>query len=267
MTDRYAKAVEQATEALNSGRFEDALNEARGVLVLEPDHADATLLQAIALSQLGRTEEASAAFVRSVTLAPASAKARYNAAVHEFNAGNRDVALRLTNDALIIEPNHASAKDLQSRITKDGSYPKLETPGVQVVAPRGPGFIDKLGQGWIAIGFTLSFVNAAASLGQTAMMSGSKAYQELQVSQPKELSELIAKVSAITQEVPALVPLGMLDYFLRIVLLVFLVLDLNHRRGNYVWLVPLILAGCCGFSWVILPLYLVFAVLMKRSSS
>lgn len=265
MTDRYAKAVEQATDALNSGRFEDALNEALGVLVLEPDHADATLLQAIALSQLGRTQEASAAFVRSVTLAPASAKARYNAAVHEYNAGNRDVALRLTNDALIIEPSHASARDLQSRISNDGSYPKLETPAAQVVVPSGPNFIDKLGQAWVGIGFALAVVNAATYLGQSAMMSGSKAYRELQGGEIKELSEMIAKFSSITQEVPALVPVGILDLFLRLAILVFVVLDLNHRRGNYVWLVPLIVTGCCGFSWVVLPMYLVFAVLMKRS--
>jgi len=264
MTDRYAKAVEQATDALNAGRFEDALNEGLGVLALEPDHADAILLQAIALSQLGRAQEASAAFVRAVTLAPSSAKARYNAAVHEYNIGNRDVALRLTNDALIIEPGHASAKDLQNRITGDGSYPKLEAPTVAPTAPAGIGFISKLGGVWIGIGFFLSIANAATYLSQSAMMSGSKAYQDLQNSPMKDPGEMMAKLTAITQEVPALVPLGSLDFVLRLVLLVYMVLDLNHRRGNYVWLVPLILAGCCGFSWAILPMYLVFAVLMKR---
>jgi len=265
MSDRYAIAVEQATEALNAGRFEDALNEVLGVLALEPNHPDAILLQAIALSQLGRAQEASAAFVRAVTLAPGSAKARYNAAVHEYNVGNRDVALQLVNDALTIEPNHSSAKDLQRRIAGDVSYPKLETPSTPTVVPTGIPFIQKLGSVWIGAGFVLAFCNAASYLGQTAMMNGSKTYQELQTGQIKELGELTAKFSAITQEVPALVPLGMLDLFLRVALLVYLVLDLNHRKGNYVWLVPLILTGCCGFSWVVLPLYLVFAVLMKRN--
>jgi hypothetical protein len=38
--------------------------------------------------------------------------------------------------------------------------------------------------------------------------------------------------------------------------LAFIALDAINRRGNLLWLLPQAICGCTGFTWVILPIYL-----------
>jgi hypothetical protein len=37
-----------------------------------------------------------------------------------------------------------------------------------------------------------------------------------------------------------------------------MVLDLNHRKGNMLWLIMQIPCSCCGLGWLTLPIYLLF---------
>lgn len=270
MSDRYAKAVELATEALNAGRFEDALNEALGVLALEPNHPDAVLLQAIALSQLGRAQEASDAFVRAVSLAPSSAKARYNAAVHEFNRGNRDVSLQLVNDALTIEPNHPSAKDLRGRIAVDVSYPGLQARSTPPMTTTGIPFIEKLGSVWTGMGWVLSVSIFICSVGPLLLVFRSPSFRAFMSNgnpAAKSLVEFFDFTAKIAVEIPAIGVMNVLGNLLTLGVIVFLILDLNHRRGNYLWLLPTIFCGCMGFSWLVLPLYLLLGIPKATDSS
>jgi hypothetical protein len=39
--------------------------------------------------------------------------------------------------------------------------------------------------------------------------------------------------------------------------LAFIALDAINRRGNLLWLLPQAICGCTGFTWVILPIYLI----------
>jgi hypothetical protein len=39
-------------------------------------------------------------------------------------------------------------------------------------------------------------------------------------------------------------------------ILIWSIMDILDRRGNFVWLIPNIICSCCGFGWITLPIYI-----------
>lgn len=254
MSSDFQNELNQATDAINAGRFGDALNIARNILVTDPSQAQAKLIEAISLSQQGNRSDASEAFRRAVELNPGDAKTRFNAAVHEFNAGNADEAREYANAALAIEPSHKGSKELLERMPKtvgaDGfsGYSRESSADYQPQAEGLP-FIKKLGSKWTLIGwllsglgltmFILSLISILPMVGEmtSAMSSGNQ--------------EQIAKMQSAQNPV-----LTVLGYPVTFAILIYMILDLVHRKGNMLWLIAHIPCSCCGLGFVTLPIYL-----------
>ncbi len=91
------------------GRNEDALAPLRNAIALDPDHAAAHNHLAIALSRLNRSEEALSHFRRALEIRPtySNAHQHYGYALHR--SGNLDAALLHLRTAVIYDPRDAAA--------------------------------------------------------------------------------------------------------------------------------------------------------------
>jgi hypothetical protein len=39
-------------------------------------------------------------------------------------------------------------------------------------------------------------------------------------------------------------------------IVIWSIMDLIDRRGNFIWLIPNVICSCCGFGWITLPIYI-----------
>lgn len=254
MSGDFQTELAQATDAINTGRFNDALNTARNVLVSDPENGEAKLIEAIALSQLGNRSDASEAFIQAIELNPDDAKVRFNAAVHEFNAGNAELARRYSSEALERDASHKGAKDLLARMpqTVDANgfsgYARESSAGFSPEAEGIP-FVKNLGKKWLTIGWILSFVGLAFFV--LTLLSTLPLIPEMMSAMSSGDQSKIQKVSGSQNPL-----IQILSYPIALSILIYMILDLIHRKGNMVWLVAHIPCSCCGLGFVTLPIYL-----------
>jgi Tfp pilus assembly protein PilF len=100
------EAIGLAAEAeLKDGRLEPASRLAAGALGLDSTESRALEVQALALAQLGRPQEARSSFLRLLAAAPDAAASRNNFGVFELQQGNAAAAARLFKDAVDLDPS------------------------------------------------------------------------------------------------------------------------------------------------------------------
>jgi tetratricopeptide (TPR) repeat protein len=257
MSEDHNSPVQQATDLVNSGNYEEALEQSRALLVTNPNNADAKLIEAISLSALGNHRDASEAFSAAIQMAPTKAKPRFNAAVHEFNVGNVGPARLLANEALNLDPKHEGVARLLERI---GPEPKM-APGLTYprefaadfeVPNEGIPFIKRLGSGWVLIGWILSLLSAFSFFyGLAGLLSH---YSEISSAMQSADQSHIRTIAQSMQN-PIMSGLG---YILVGINLVWMIMDLIHRKGNFVWLLPHVPCSCVGFSFITMPIYILF---------
>ena len=258
MSEDPNTALRQATDLVNAGNYEEALERSRSLLVIEPNNGDAKLIEAISLSQLGNSRDASEEFAAAIRLLPTSVKARFNAAVHEFNNGNAGEARILANEALSLDPNHEGTKVLMDKM---GPEPGYTSGGVTYPREGASGFepayegiegIRKLGSKWVLIGWLLAVLSAASFVYGLAMM-----YPHIGEIMSAFNSGDQAKIQQIANSIqgPAI---QILSYVLVAANMIWTIMDLIHRRGNFVWLIAHIPCSCCGFSFITQPIYILF---------
>ena len=39
-------------------------------------------------------------------------------------------------------------------------------------------------------------------------------------------------------------------------ILIWSIMDIIDRRGNFIWLIPNIICSCCAFGWITMPIYI-----------
>jgi tetratricopeptide (TPR) repeat protein len=117
--DQVKQFIDQASQSIQSGQFEGALQLIDQALALSPNDADAHILRGICLSQTGQPIAATDAFNRAITLDPASAKARYNMAVHLYAQGQKSEALTHARAAADLDATHAGARQLINTIDSE----------------------------------------------------------------------------------------------------------------------------------------------------
>lgn len=254
MSSQLEVLVNECTDLVNAGQFAEALVKADAALAIDPSSSGAALARAVCLSQLGNSSEASAAFDAAIRLAPGDAKARFNAAVHEYNAGNVDLARSLANQALDLDASHKGAKSLLQRMpaaANQVSYPRDQEMGAEV-AHAGLPFITKMGGGWVGLGWTLTVVSVL--LFANMLMTVLPKFSEMMAAaQANDQAKSAAIQASMTN--PAMQVIGYLHLAL---VVVWMILDLIHRKGNMLWLIAHIPCSCCGGSFLTLPLYILF---------
>jgi tetratricopeptide (TPR) repeat protein len=255
--------LNQATQSVQSGQFDQALTLVDQCLALDPSNGDAYLLRGIALSQTKQPDLAQAAFRAAADLMPGSPKPLFNLAVHLYGTGYKREAYDSANEALRLDPSHAQARDLANRLQQELGIP---APGLPHAGPEGAqaqnpytqpaagyyrpgyeaqpgvvhsiGYVEKMGDGWnklglgLVIGAIVMFVGSFAARGmmpQPNIQPGDNPFAA------------IAQIYTGPMLIMAFVQL--IFYFVSIW---WIVSDIADRRGNWLWLVGYLICCCCA---------------------
>ena len=260
--DQYS-ALQKATDLVNSGHFTEALESARTAMTSDPNSGDAKLIEAISLSQLGNNRDASEAFSEAVRLSPTNVKARFNAAVHEFNNGNVGEARTFANQALSIDPDHEGTKVLiermgpqQVQMATGANYPRENMAGFEP-PHEGIAFIRANPSLWTAFGWIISALSLVFCIYFWASIIPhvSELVDAANSKNPTGSSREIA--SKISNPLLSFGP-----YVMVLANLIWMIMDIIHRRGNFVWLIIHIPASCLmaviGGNFITLPIYMIY---------
>ncbi len=305
--------VEQATQSVQSGQFEGALQLVDQALAINPADPDAHILRGICLSQTGQPAAATEAFQRAMYLDPNSSKARYNLAVHQYAQGQKSEALRLAREAASLDASHSGARQLISNLEAElnqrstsagpnpndplaappisqsppatmpsanpyaGSPVQGETarnepsmPGAPPAPYSGPTnlppvtnpyakpaysgpvhsipFVENLGGAWLGIGWFLAALSFLGFIVGVIIVVG--AFQAGNLNDPESFNRAMNSSSGLTL-ISQIAGYGSL-----LGIIIWSIMDLIDRRGNFVWLIPNIICSCCGFGWITLPIYI-----------
>lgn len=264
--ERARELSREALALLGEGRFEEALARAEQAVALAPHDAEAHIQRGIALSSLGRAEDAERAFQDAQTYSPYSAKARYNHAVHRFQQDDLQGALNLADEAVKLDPRHESARTLRDQLREamgliPASDPKprpQEAPAPVPMqplppdpgAPYAPGrhqllFVEKLGPVWRFVGWALAALNLASNTVYTRLVSANV---------PRDAGFMDESVMRAARD-PNLqmAIIGMLGSWVAIFL--FTAFDIADKRASWLWLLPISVCSCM-LGWLLLPIYL-----------
>ena len=129
--------LKQATQSLQTGQFQQALELVEQSIALKGDDSEAYILKGIALSQTGQPDGASEAFRKAISLAPYNPKAYYNLAVHSYAQGQKAEALEMAREAVRLDTKHSGARDLVTRIEAE-SMPNADVRAPRVEEPLAP---------------------------------------------------------------------------------------------------------------------------------
>jgi tetratricopeptide (TPR) repeat protein len=275
--------TEQATAAIQAGNFSEALDFVDRAIAETPSDSELQVLKGICLAQLQRNDEATAAFRQAITLSPYNAKAYYNLAVHQYQLGNKTEALAMATEAANTDIKHGGARKLIETINADlagtnapksvepnpmdplsapissmpepAERPRPVEPAPTVNYPR-PGyggnandhslaFVEKMGPGWLALGWLTVLLNLGY-LAITVLL--------LMKFFPQGTTDQAAMQAEIQKD-PLAMPGNILFLGGWMGAIVWTILDLVDRRGNFLWLLPQVLCSCCvGF--ITTPLYI-----------
>jgi tetratricopeptide (TPR) repeat protein len=266
MSNEQAQSfLDQAKEAIQAGQFAAALPLADQCLALDPSNSEAYSVRGVALSQTNQPEEAVAAFRSAIELQPTAVKPHFNLAVHLYGLGRKEEALGEAQAALGIEPGHAGARDLVVRIQQEmgtpgaSVMPPMESGGLTAGTPTDPNasadyyrpgyenpatkvhsvaLVEKMGSSWVYLGWAFCIIGIIVlilTIPQQVHMI------QVAMSQDKEAMRQAQMASMNSGRII----IGLLSYLNIGLALVWMIMDIMDRRGNFVWLAPWVIACCC----------------------
>jgi hypothetical protein len=336
MSQEQAKQfIDQATQSLQSGQFQQALELLDQAIALNPNDSESHVLRGICLSQSGQPNEATESFRRAIMISPYNPKAYYNMAVHQYSLGNKVEALEMAREAVKVDGRHTAARQLMTSIEGElsasvsplGTRPNnpndplsdpiptappvdntgmppgvggamtqptgdLLPPPTQPEAPRpmappsqAPGpygapqapqspnpygapqgpqgyyrqgyeqssehsiaWIGNMGGAWTTIGWLVAVISLVGVAGIVILT-----IQAMGAMGPGGNPDL---VRAQLEQSPGIMLIRVATLVSLVGGILFMVLDLVDRRGNFLWLIPQVICGCCGGTFLILPIYL-----------
>jgi tetratricopeptide (TPR) repeat protein len=304
--EQIREFIDQATQSIQSGQFEGAIQLLDQALAIAPANAEALVLKGICLSQSGQPSAATESFNKAVILEPSNSKAHYNMAVHLYALGQKTEALKHAREAAQNDATHAGARQLIATLEAEISPPAPAIPnpndplaGMGTALPvasapqanpyqqsnpyaqstpesprpggMGPApiatpshnpymkqgyetpthslpLVENLGSAWLGIGWALAALSFAGFvvgvLVAISAMSGANLNDPDAIARAMEGQGAMLWVSRIT------------GFGSLIGIMIWSIMDIIDRRGNFVWLIPNIICSCCGFGWVTLPIYI-----------
>ncbi len=295
MSEEQAKPfIEQAGQSLQGGQFAQAVELLDQAIALQPENSEAFVLRGIALSQMSQPDGATEAFRRAIMLSPYNVKAYFNLSVHYYTIGEKAAAEEMAREAVRIDPKHAGAKDLLARIRSEqapreagagGPLPgtgvgQAEPPGPASAPPGagpqqpGPGaplpqqgyyrpgyeqgtvhsmpFVENLGKRWDTIGWTLGGVGTALGI-----VSFIRSFSQIeQIFRDPEGFMKAGQGMAFMGTGIGDILLQLMVWLMILITFIWFIMEMSDRRGNWLWMLPLVLCCCCGFQAPVVLIYL-----------
>ena len=124
----------EAQRSLSRSRFDKALEQANSFLAQNPKDIQGRFIKAMALSQLGQTDEAIALYTQIIEEAPETPEPYNNLAVLHAQRGQFDQARQALEMAILVNPDYAMAHenlgDVYARLSVE-QYRKAQLPSVR----------------------------------------------------------------------------------------------------------------------------------------
>lgn len=245
-SDRSRQLIQQAIEALGSGKYSDALKVLDEADDQGSDSAEIFELRGIAFAQTGRAEAATESFRKAAMVAP-SARSYFNLAVHYYNIGEAEDCLETVRKCLKLDPSHTEAMMLVARLSGQGNDPQFSAEG-KAIDPTAMAYKRRYGFGrrhlfavmaenqeqWIATGWGIIILSIVSAL----MM---KVISPFHVPPKFNDHDILGGLRPIA----APYAFATIAFFLTMVLasMIWTSLDLIDRRGKALWMIPMML--CC----------------------
>jgi tetratricopeptide (TPR) repeat protein len=264
-SERAAELVRQASQAAQDESFEVAAELAQQALQLEPEMPDALSILGIALSRLGKLEEAEGALKKVAEIRP-DAAAHYNLAAHFYAVGNHEFAADHCRAALNFDPGHeAAAALLRSIEWESQSAPYTFAAPTPIETPRPFQFIADLGWSWTLLGCFL----VGAYVVSRAILSF-RFYEAMQgSSQSMSESERAAMVFEIFTASSSLIIGGVV--WLALLSAWWLIDNAHWRKSNtlaimLIGLVDAVFLMCCTYGVGVVVCFTLYLVLTRRAT-
>lgn len=260
--------MDDATLAVQTGRYSEALPLVDQALALDPNNFEAYVVRGIALSQTNQPDEATSSFLRAIELNPSTPKPFYNLAVHYYGLGRREPALDMARKANAVDPSHEGSRSLSLKIEQElgmaagpsGPTRPYSVPGAEGGAeppiagaeyfrePYREGYdsdpdnvhsipmVEKFGKNWMLLGWILAAL--------PIVLFG--------------LSWIIAPTMALggprgpggQPTLNGLPTMLWVTLFVRLLAVIFsmvwMIMDILDRRHSLIWIIPYIVCCCCG---------------------
>ncbi|MBX3119321.1 MAG: tetratricopeptide repeat protein [Fimbriimonadaceae bacterium] len=144
--------------------------------------------------------------------------------------------------------------------------PGTPPPGQQYIPPGGyerPGygtrnvhsmaFIENMGKGWDGFGYILSALNIILFIVISAATYSlvMEAFQNPEAFQNRNMG--FFSMEGVS---PVITVLSLVSRLIQLISLIWMIMELADRRGNWLWLLPFILCCCCGLPGLIIPIYI-----------
>ncbi len=271
--EQVEQFIREAQQTMQTGHFAPALELTEQALALDPTSSDAHVLMGVALAQLNRPEEATQAFLAGIRFGPQNTKAFFNLAVHYHQQGQKALSEEMARETLRINSDHPGAKSLlggndsanepDSQMMREVPRTSSETePGApnnarsQTTATFRPGydastegslqFVERMGKGWVFIGMSLALLSLL--IGFFAWADFLQVLSQIGVGgDPNAIGAMIESSNTW---------LSVLSTLISLISLLWMIFDVIHRRGNWLWMLPYVLCCCCSFGGVCQLIYL-----------
>ncbi|MFN7172858.1 MAG: tetratricopeptide repeat protein [Fimbriimonadaceae bacterium] len=260
--------VEEAKQAFLSQSYDRSLELANQAIDLDPNLAEAFLIRALSLSNLGQPQAASESFQMAKQLDPYNPKPYYNYSVHLYQLGEKNLALAEVRQAISRDPNYASAKEFEAKLelelgirTESETVTAATTSGEAIPPPQfysnqaaysgqdigSVPFVQNMGKKWDYIGWGIAIASILYLIISVVMVAGQ--FTSL-IENPDAMMEMMFTGNYVV--------ISLLGYGIMFAMLGWAILDILNRRTSWAWLILIVVLGCCcGMGFVALPIYLV----------
>lgn len=123
-------------------------------------------------------------------------------------------------------------------------YAKAAYEGPEHTIP----LVENMGKAWVGIGWFMALLSLVAIIGFVLIM--------VAVIQSGNFEDPNALEAAMQKETGLMLLVNISYYGSLLGILIWSIMDIIDRRGNFVWLIPNIICSCCGFGWLTLPIYI-----------
>lgn len=229
------------------GQKLDALKSAREAIDLDPAHAGARQLIGNLETELSGPSPQSAPNHNDPLAVPPVTQ----------------VPPTISQTAQAPQPNPYASSERPS----EPSMPIAPPPTLPIVPPQGTGapqnpyakaayegpehtipLVENMGKAWVGIGWFMALFSLVATVGFILIimaMVGTGNFND-----PTGLE------AAMQKETGLMLLVNVSYYGSLLGTLIWSIMDIIDRRGNFVWLIPNIICSCCGFGWITLPIYI-----------
>ena len=118
-SDAAKQLVTDAADYVRSQQFDKGVDAARQALELDHRSSEAYTVLGVALSRLGRIEEATDAFRRAIQTNSYSARNYFNLAMHYYGMGQKNDAISMCQEAIRCDGKHKNAHDLLKKLESE----------------------------------------------------------------------------------------------------------------------------------------------------